>query len=230
MRPASFSFKGERGTQFPMFHELQRFVWWLGQGQNSTVVLVLITFWYTFLTHRIMKASTRQAVASFQPALLVCGLSKRDGKPTATYLYVKNLGTQPVVFLDFTVRCSPHGRSSILDRQIRMDDTILSGGDNITLDYDFSDQLSTVQVSSDMCGYHALIVVSDLGRQVVLQYDYFQVSGITMCRLGMPMRVRWKYASRPWRWRYYRFKHWLRIAERLAEWENADAGRRRDSK
>jgi hypothetical protein len=159
-----------------------------------------------------MKASTRQAVASLQPALLVCRSNKPDGKPTATYLYVKNLGTQPVVFLDFTVKCAPSKGSPMLDKQTFIDETILGGGDSVTLNYDFSQQLSQLNVTSDMCGYHALIVVSDLSRQVVLQYEYFQVLGKTMCRLGMPIRVRWKYASRPWRWRYYRVKHWLRIS------------------
>jgi hypothetical protein len=60
-----------------MTHEWSRFTWWLAQGQNAAVVQVLaaiivalVTAWYTFLTHWIMKAAVKQASGALRTGSL----------------------------------------------------------------------------------------------------------------------------------------------------------------
>jgi hypothetical protein len=159
-----------------------------------------------------MKASTRQATAMLQPNLSINNLIEHDRPSSRRHLYIKNQGTQPIVFLDFTIRCFPHGKKSIVQRKTALDDVILFVAGEYDLNFDFSTELAAIHVQDSSCGYRVLLVVSDLSRQVVIQYEYFPVLGRTQCTLGMPLRVRWKYRVRPWKWRYNRAKGWLKIS------------------
>jgi hypothetical protein len=182
-----------------------RFWWWLQQGGNSNIILIGVTVCYVYLTHRIMKATTRQATAFLQPALSIARLVKPDGERMRTLL-IRNLGSQPVVFLDVMVSCFPHGKPAIVHRLRGWDDMVLPAGKHAELEYDFSKELTAIHVSLDACGYQALIVVSDLSRQVGGQYEYLPVLGRLTFTLGVPLWVRLRYAGRPWVWRYRRVK------------------------
>ncbi len=188
-----------------LFTQAGRFWWWVQQGGNSSLVLVAITAWYVYLTHRIMKATARQATALLQPALSIVRLVKPDEEGKRCLL-IQNLGSQPVVFLDVVVGCFPYGKPGIVRRLRGWDDIVLPAGKDAELDYDFSKDMGSIHVSPDACGYQALIVVSDLSRQVGGQYEYLPVLGRLSFTLGVPLRVRLRYMARPWGWRYHRLK------------------------
>ncbi len=198
-----------------MAHEWGRFVSWLSQGQNATVVqalattfVALITLWYAFLTHWIMKATAKQASAALQPVLSLTRFARTSGDNFHTIL-IQNSSGRPVVFLDVVISCYPSGRKHIVHPLRAWDDQILSSGENMKLRLNFSSELAALHLYEDACAFNAELVVSDLSRQVAIRYEYNWASGNFICNTGLPWKVRWRYWLRPWGWRYYRVKSWF---------------------
>jgi hypothetical protein len=185
--------------------QLGRFWHWVQEGGNSNIILVGITLIYVWLTGRIMKATTRQASGSLQPVLSLCRFAKSGDESFHTIL-IENKSDRPVVFLDVVISCHPMGHKAIVHNLRGWDDQILSTGDNARLKLDFSKELAALRIDISMCGFGADIVVSDLSRQVAIQYDFAWAVGRFACKVGMPFRVRWRYRLRPWGWRYHRVK------------------------
>ena len=192
-----------------MAYEWGRFTYWLAQGQNAVavqsiagVLVVVVTAWYTILTHWIMKATAKQASAALQPELSLCRFARSPGETFHTIL-IQNPSGRPVVFLDVVISCYLKGRRPIIHKLRAWDDQILSSGDNVKLQLDFSSELTASRVDENACGYYAEMVVSDLSRQVAIKYEYAWVVGNFSCRAGLPWRVRWRYRVRPLKWRYY---------------------------
>jgi hypothetical protein len=152
-----------------------------------------------------MKATAKQASAALQPELSLCRLGKSGDESFHTIL-IENKSDRPVVFLDVVISCHPMGHKAIVHKLRGWDDQILSAGNNAMLKLDFSEELTALRVDISMCGFGADIVVSDLSRQVAIQYDFVWVVGRFACKVGMPFRVRWRYRLRPWGWRYHRVK------------------------
>jgi hypothetical protein len=199
-----------------MAYEWGRFTYWLAQGQNAAavqsiaaVLVLLVTAWYTFLTHWIMKATARQASAALQPELSLHRFVRAEGENFHTIL-IENSSGRPVVFLDVVISCHRHGHKAIIHKLRGYDDQILAVSENTKLKLDFSRELTAMHVHEDSCGYQAVLVVSDLSRQVAIEYDYTWVVGRFAGKAGMPWRVRWRYRMRPWGWRYNRVKYWFR--------------------
>jgi len=196
----------------PMAYEWGRFTWWLAQGQNAVAIqavaaigVVFITLWYALLTHRIMKATGKQASAALQPVLSLRQLDDTSGDPFYTLL-IENCSERPIVFLDVKTACYPGGHGPIVHRARQFDDQILTPGNNAQLHLDFSKELELIRVDKFMCGFVANLVVSDLSRQVAIQYEYIWVLERFSCTTGLPWRVRLRYKIRPWVARYYRLK------------------------
>ena len=195
-----------------MVDELGRFWYWVQQGGNSNLVLIAVTICYVLLTHRIMKASVQQARALLQPALSVNVLLKGN-QGSKSFITIKNIGNQSVVFLAVIVKCLPRMAVAIM-HQKGWDDLVLPAGETTELEYDFRQELEQLGTSSDYCGYQVRLVVSDLSRQVVGEYEFLPVLGRLSYRTGFPLRVRLPYLVRKWKWAYYRFMQW---AERMQE-------------
>ncbi len=199
-----------------MAYEWRRFTYWLAQGQNAaavqsvaSVLVVLVTAWYTFLTHWIMKATARQASAALQPELALFRFARAEGETFHTIL-IQNSSGRPVVFLDVVISCYPMGHSPIIHKLRGWDDQILPAGENTKLKLDFSKQLNTIRVDEGACSFNADLVVSDLSRQVAIQYEYSWLNGRFVGKAGLPSRVRWRYRMRPWGWKYNRVYYWFR--------------------
>jgi hypothetical protein len=167
--------------------------------------LTVITAWYAFVTRRIMKATAQQATAALQPVLTLSRLVDTLDESVPRVL-IHNAGDRPVVFLDVVIGCHSSGHRSIVDKLRGWDDQILGPNENTELRLDFSKPLAEIGATQNECGFWLEIVVSDLGRQVVIQYDYVWVLGRFTCKIGLPWRVRWRYIARPWGWRYNRLK------------------------
>ena len=195
-----------------MAYEWGRFTSWIAQGQNAvavqfiaSIILTVITAWYAFVTRSIMKATAQQASAALQPVIALSQIHKSLDDPIPTVL-IQNPGERPVVFLDVLVACHPFGHKAIVHKHRGWDEQILAPGQDAELRLDFSQSLREIGVNKDSCGFHAELVVSDLSRKFVIQYDYIWVLGRFTCKLGLPWKVRWRYIVRPWGWRYNRLK------------------------
>jgi hypothetical protein len=200
-----------------MANQWERFVWWLGLGQNATALQAIaavlgtaVTILYAFLTYRIMKATIRQVHAALQPVVAIYRhTSETNLIPT---LMISNSGERPVVFLDVVISCVPRGHERLVRRLSAWDEQILAAGDHATLALDFSKHLTQFAIRQDSCALQARLVISDLSRQAVLQYNYAWVNADCSCKLGLPFQVRWHYLTSPFRYYYHRFKYWLKRA------------------
>ena len=152
-----------------------------------------------------MKATGKQASAALQHVLAMYRFQRSTGETFHTIL-IRNSSDRPIVFLDVVISCYPMGRRPITLKLRGWDDQILSSGDSANLQLDFTKQLTALRIGEDACGYHAEIVVSDLSRQVAIQYGYTWVVGRFVCKNGLHLRVRWRYRLSNLRWRYYRGK------------------------
>lgn len=74
-----------------------------------------------------------------------------------------------------------------MQRERGLDDVILYAKGKFELSFDFTTELEKIHVPDRLCGYQVLLVVSDLSRQVVIQYEYMPVVGRPQCTLGMPL-------------------------------------------
>lgn len=178
---------------------------WIQTGGNSNIVLIGITAWYAILTHRIMRATARQARAILQPSLNICRYGPVAGR-TEKRLFIENLGAQAAVFLDVTVGCFPNGRKPIQRKLRGWDEIVLGAGKNVDLTYDFVEELGRIGVDDSLCGYQVSIIAADLSRQIGGRYTYLPVIGQLTYTTGVPFSVRLRYLLRPLNWQYNRIR------------------------
>jgi hypothetical protein len=196
-----------------------RFVRWIGEGQNATVALVFITSWYAFLTHRMAKSAARQTRAMLQPALSFTFQKQRTAHEKGTAI-ITNVGSQPVVLLDVRIECSPMGRP-LISKKYGMDGDIIALKQDATYQFDFSNDVPAEHLEVGACGYGFIVVASDLSREVVVTYKQFPILNTTLCRFGMPMAVRFRYAVAPLKVRYYRFMAWVKeMKKTMGPWDD----------
>ncbi len=184
---------------------------WIQQGGNSNIVLVAITAIYSFLTHRIMKATSLQAKAALQPSLEICRLKKNDDD--ARYVYVKNRSHNPVIILDVTIIARPMEGAAIVRQLTQYDDQVVSQ----TIDFSYS-LPSSMGLNDDSYGVEVLLTVCDMSRQIVVEYSFYPVTGNIHCYERYRVGVRFRRGIRPLRWRYFQMKHWYeRERSRMVE-------------
>jgi hypothetical protein len=195
-------------------YEWGRLTYWLAQGQNAVAMQVvaaalvaLVTAWYTFLTHRIMKATARQASAALQPVLALSPLVRAPDETFSTLL-VHNPSDRPIVFLDVHISCHPSGHRAIVQKRREWDDQILPPKEHFKLQLDFVKELVAINMPEDACGFYAEIVAADLSRQVAIRYSW--AKGHFFCTTGLPFHTWLRHKLRPWGWWYHRMKGWFR--------------------
>ena len=166
----------------------------------------------TYLTYSVMKATRRQALAVFQPSLSIHNFREQGSEDK--FVIIRNLGTQPIVFLDATIKLYPSReypggleRKVIVHRCEWLDDKVLYGsGEGEKINYSLTEALRAAHVAPHECGCKISLTVSDLSQQVVAVYDYFPVTGAIYCRLKYPIGVKLRRFAQPWGWRYHRVK------------------------
>jgi hypothetical protein len=193
-----------------MASEWRQLIAWLNEGQHATIVLVFITAFYAYLTYRMAKSAARQATAMLQPALKL-EITFDIGEESGTgKIGISNLGSQPIVLQDVQIRYG--GRVPLIRRFEGLDEFVIypRALDHIEVPFDFTASLPAAFFQRGEAGYHLRVVASDLSRQVAATYEYFPVLRHETCRLGIPLRVRFRYFLKPLKWRYHRVHHWLR--------------------
>ena len=191
-----------------LYHEWLRLWLWL-RGENAsraTVILVFITAWYAFLTHRMAKAMNRQTRAMIQPIISMDFVVEKDEPYPKGRFTVKNLGSQPMLLLDMRLQCR---RENILifETYNMYERHILPPDDQIAFNFDFTERYTKKGVlwwSPGCCTFYLEVVVSDLAEEIILTYGNSAYWGILTMKNGMPLRVRWKFFSSFITQRYYR--------------------------
>jgi hypothetical protein len=202
-------------------HWYRLWVWLLeNSASRATAILVFITGLYAVLTWRMTRAVARQTRAMIQPVALLEFHWKEERYNPASYFEIKNLGTQPMLLLDIKLCCGcgrPQGKS-FTEHYTLWDEHIIPPGESLCPQFDFKPQLEKEKLSWSpiFLSYALEVVASDLSKQVVLTYRNIPVLSIVNVDKGMPLAVRWRYALKPFAWRYrrlwYRFRR-LKIGE-----------------
>jgi hypothetical protein len=183
------------------------FDWLTKQGAaRATVILVFITAWYAFLTHRMAKAMNRQTRAMIQPVLSMdFDIEKEEFYPKGRF-EVKNVGAQPVLILNMRLGCRIHDMA-LFDEYKFYERHILPPSEKMAFKFDFTERYqkkgATVW-SPGFASFNLEVVTSDLGEEVILTYRYSAYWRILTVKKGMPLRVHWKFFSTPFKQWYYR--------------------------
>ncbi len=196
-----------------MLDELGTLYSWLNEGQHAMLVLLGITAWYAYLTHRIAKSSALQAKAVLQPILaLQMNFNNDDIQPAGDFEVI-NLGSHPAVLLDVRLFCYAQGSQPVMLPFAGLDEQIVRADSSVKCKFDINTKVPTRAIQQGAFSYRLVVVASDLSRRVAAVYEILPVVGRRTCRLGMPLRVRAKYRARPLKWGYYRMKDWI-----MAKW------------
>ena len=188
--------------------QLHRLLDWLSadNASHATVILLFVTGLYVLLTFKMARAMSRQTKAMLQP-ILSLGFSWSGEKFSPRgEINIENLGSQPVVLLDIFLTCSASNKP--FEKAFGgLDDNVIAPHQVIHANFDFENQLTDVDVSlaGQSIGYELAVVASDLGREAVLEYKLSPVLAMRVAREKYPLRVRLKYLSRAFKWKYYRF-------------------------
>lgn len=200
-------------------HPLQacyRIVEWLSANgaSHATALLFIITAIYVVLTGRMTRAMARQTRAMIQPVLsLKISWSQIVGErepASAGQVIIENQGNQPAVLLDVHLQC-------VVDRR-PFDDTFGGLDENIIVPqssagvwFDFGERWKNAKARPEMgAGWALHVVAADIGRGVVLEYVYWPVLNLRICRVRYPIRVRIKYLRRSIKIAYLQFRRFIR--------------------
>lgn len=173
-----------------------------------TVVLGLVTIWYVILTRGMAKAMARQTQAMIQPvASLEIVVPSSDN--LKGLFYIKNLGVQPFMLLDAKLTMHYEGRTFVR-HPTNYDKNIVTPKERFTMRFEFTDDLSEGRPSwgliPDSVWYDLAVVTSDISKDVVLTYRIWTSDRSSSCKSGMPLEVRWRYFSKPFKRSYNRWK------------------------
>jgi len=202
-----------------LLHQFERLWYWVQQGGNSNIILVGITAAYSFLTLRMMQATNAQARAMAMPSVSLSILHAEN----EDFIYVKNTGSQSLVFLEVLLKCYTHRKDPklLVDDQFGFINAVLAGGASSNIRYDFTAQRREHNIQMSDCSIIASITVSDLPRTVTARYSFPVTYGAVTCQLGKGWGYRFRCLGRELYWRRNRVTHrfldlvgWLKSLDR----------------
>src|SRR5450631_3624092 len=88
--------------------QLSRFWYWVQQGGNSNIILVVITAWYSWLTFRMLQWNTAQAREQLRPNLVLT-ITRSAANLTEGHFCIENVGERHVSILDAMVTAYVEG-------------------------------------------------------------------------------------------------------------------------
>jgi len=188
--------------------------WWMGvwfsllrdNASRTTVLLLVITGIYACLTWRMAKAIAHQTRAMIQPIVSIeFFIEKEESFPKGQF-EVKNLGSHPLLLLDMRLECR-RAKMLMFEEYTAYDRHILPPQDVLRFSFDFTERFRKEGVmwwSPGIAGFNLQVVASDLSEKMVLTYRNFSHWRILTVQRYMPLRVRWKFLSTPFRQWYHR--------------------------
>jgi hypothetical protein len=183
---------------------------WLSDNSaaHSTAILVLITGWYAILTHRMAQAMNFQTRALVQPVLTM----HIDAGGAFGKFEVKNLGNQPSTILDMRLNCR-FNDIILHDHYLMYERHIVPPGESVEFSFDFLQRILKIVGTwpGGLATFNLEVVATDLSQQVVLTYKTYEHSAYLTVVKGMPLRVRWRFFSAPFRQRYWRIGYKLNL-------------------
>jgi hypothetical protein len=191
--------------------------WWMGvwlwllrdNASRTTVLLMVITGIYAYLTRKMAKAIAHQTRAMIQPIVSIeFFIEKEESFPKGRF-EVKNLGAQPFLLLDMRLECR-RAKMLMFEEYKVYERHILPPQDVIKFSFDFTERFRREGVmwwSPGLAGFNLQVVASDLSEEMVLTYRNFSYWKVLTVQRYMPLRVRWKFLSSPLRQWYYRIDY-----------------------
>jgi hypothetical protein len=189
-------------------------VWWSGADNTArlTLLLVLVTLWYTILTSRMARAIAQQTRAMVQPVVVTGFHWDEEKYYPVGFFEIKNRGTQPVLLLDVKLRCHHDGgKRNFTEHYTLWDEHIIPPGEELNPKFDFRHHLKKLGWISPLdFSYSLEIVASDLSKKVVLKYTNILILTIVTVREGLPLAVRWRYFVKRLTERYFSLQYRLK--------------------
>jgi hypothetical protein len=194
----------------------------------ATVLLVVVTVWYAWLTSRMTRSMSLQTKAMVQPVLGIEMSQNKDEPYPKGRWQAKNLGEKPIVVIDVRLECRRDSR--ICHEEYMMyRNHVLPPREMIAFNFDFTKKFLDEQGRGWFSGsesFNVEIVTADISEQVILTYRMHLYWQSLSVKKGMPGRVRWRIFSDPTRYFYRRQKmrieRWLKIDE-LSRLRKAEA-------
>jgi hypothetical protein len=187
-------------------------VWlWLlrDNASRTTVLLMVITGIYAYLTWKMAKAIAHQTRATIQPIVSIeFFIEKEESFPKGRF-EVKNRGAQPLLLLDMRLECR-RAKMLMFEEYKVYERHILPPQEVIRFSFDFTERFRKEGVmwwSPGIAGFNLQVVASDLSEEMVLTYRKFSYLRILTVQRYMPLRVRWKFLSSPFRQWYHRIDY-----------------------
>jgi hypothetical protein len=188
--------------------------WWMGvwfwllqdNASRTTVLLMVITGIYAYLTWKMAKAIARQTRAMIQPIVSIeFFIEKEESFPKGRF-EVKNLGAHPLLLLEMRLECRL-AKMLMFEEYKVYERHVLPPQDVIGFSFDFTERFRKLGVmwwSPGIADFNLQVVGSDLSEEMVLTFrSSSYLRNLTVERY-MPLRVRWKFFSSPLKQWYYR--------------------------
>jgi hypothetical protein len=155
---------------------------WLQQGGDSTIVLVVITAWYTFLTFRIMRLSAVQVREQLRPNL-VLDIKRSPEDPMAALFTIENIGERSVQVLDALVTCYVEGKTFSRCRPNDVQGAVLPPKRTVKGVFPISKRTDEWVICT------LRVAGSDVGHQVFMTYEYWSNVHKMLVSARRPIRV-----------------------------------------
>jgi hypothetical protein len=182
---------------------------WLQQAGNSTIVLVVITAWYTFLTFRIMRLNAVQVREQLRPNLAL-GLRRSPEDPKEGRFTIENVGERSVKVLDALVTCYVEGIRFSRCRPNDVQGAVLPPKGKV-------DGVFPISPRTDEWVICTLRVAgSDVGDQVFMTYEYWSNVHKMLVSAHRPIRVVLRMWLAPIRVPYLKIEVFVRHIRRRA--------------
>jgi hypothetical protein len=132
------------------------------------------------------------------------------GPASAGQVVIENKGNQPAVLLNVYLECVVDKKP--LDHTFGgLDESIIVPQSSTVASFDFEERWKDAKVRPEMgVGWALHVVVADIGRGVVLEYVYWPVLNLRICRVRYPIRVRIKYLQRSIKVAYLQLRRLIR--------------------
>jgi hypothetical protein len=198
----------------PPYQELLKAWHWFraDNASRTSVLLMIITGFYAYLTWKMARSIAQQTKALAQPVLKPeFKIDKEEFYPKGSF-YMKNIGTQPLLILDTLLTARRDENKQYMSFDI-WNENLLPPSEYFGFDFDFTEEFKKLGYTWWTPGISAFlleIVTSDLSKRTVITYKAYSTMQYVGVEHGMPWRLRSKNFRIFVRSRFYRVYYRIR--------------------
>jgi len=177
-----------------LLNELGRFWEWMRQGSNSSMILVIITAVYVYLTYKILVYSTLLAREEVRPKIVV---NVSQDSRAHGHLLIQNVGKYNAVILDASLTRYEDCCFSCRQPIEVLQGALLPPGTTLDAPFDLTRLIRTDR--GGPIAYRVVVVASDSSERIFVTYDYRSHVHRMVIDSGCPLRVRIRKLLHPFR-------------------------------